>query len=59
VVTNGLLITSFIQFFAFVGFGLLGQIIGRRPAIVLSGIATRSAARRSVRQPSPTALAAD
>lgn len=37
--TNGLLITSFIQFFAFVGFGLLGQMIGRRLAIVLSGIA--------------------
>ncbi len=37
--TNGLLITSFIQFFTFVGFGLLGQAIGRRPAIVLSGIA--------------------
>ena len=37
--TNGLLITSFIQFFAFVGFGLLGQRIGRRLAIVLSGIA--------------------
>jgi MFS family permease len=37
--TNGLLITSFIQFFAFVGFGLLGQVIGRRLAIVLSGIA--------------------
>jgi MFS family permease len=36
--TNGLLITSFIQFFAFVGFGLLGQAIGRRRAIVLSGI---------------------
>jgi hypothetical protein len=38
-VTDGLLITSFIQFFAFVGFGLLGQMIGRRLAIVLSGIA--------------------
>jgi MFS family permease len=37
VMTNGLLITSFIQFFAFVGFGLLGQAIGRRRAIVLSG----------------------
>jgi len=37
--TNALLITSFIQFFAFVGFGLLGQMIGRRLAIVLSGIA--------------------
>jgi MFS family permease len=37
--TNGLLITSFVQFFAFVGFGLLGQMIGRRRAIVLSGIA--------------------
>jgi MFS family permease len=37
--TNGLLITSFIQFFAFVGCGLLGQMIGRRLAIVLSGIA--------------------
>ena len=35
--TNGLLITSFVQFFAFVGFGLLGQMMGRRPAIVLSG----------------------
>jgi hypothetical protein len=39
-VTNGLLITSFVQFFAFVGFGLLGQMIGRRRAIVLSGITT-------------------
>jgi MFS family permease len=38
VMTNGLLITSFVQFFAFVGFGLLGQAIGRRRAIVLSGI---------------------
>ena len=38
VMTNGLLITSFIQFFAFVGFGLLGQAIGRRRAIVLGGI---------------------
>lgn len=38
-VTTGLLITSFIQFFAFVGFGLLGQMIGRRLTIVLSGIA--------------------
>jgi MFS family permease len=37
-VTNGLLITSFVQFFAFVGFGLLSQMIGRRPAIMLSGI---------------------
>jgi MFS family permease len=37
VMTNGLLITSFIQFFAFVGFGVLGQAIGRRRAIVLSG----------------------
>jgi MFS family permease len=37
--TNALLITSFIQFFAFVGLGLLGQMIGRRPAIVLSGVA--------------------
>ena len=36
--TNGLLITSFVQFFAFVGFGLLGQMIGRRPAIMLSGV---------------------
>ena len=36
--TNGLLITSFVQFFAFVGFGLLGQMIGRRLAITLSGI---------------------
>jgi MFS family permease len=36
--TNGLLITSFVQFFAFVGFGLLGQMIGRRPAIVFSGV---------------------
>jgi hypothetical protein len=35
--TNGLLITSFVQFFAFVGFGLLGQMIGRRLAITLSG----------------------
>jgi MFS family permease len=39
VMTNGLLITSFVQFFAFVGFGLLGQAIGRRPAIALSGVA--------------------
>lgn len=37
-VSNGLLITSFIQFFAFVGFGLLSQMIGRRIAIALSGI---------------------
>ncbi len=37
-VTYGLLITSFIQFFAFIGFGLFSQVIGRRPAIVLSGI---------------------
>ena len=36
--TNGLLITSFMQFFAFVGFGLLGQMIGRRLAITLSGL---------------------
>jgi predicted MFS family arabinose efflux permease len=36
--TNGLLVTSFIQFFAFVGFGVLGQAIGRRRAIILSGI---------------------
>lgn len=36
-VTYGLLITSFIQFFGFVGFGLLSQVIGRRPAIVFSG----------------------
>ncbi|HZB91328.1 MAG TPA: MFS transporter [Stellaceae bacterium] len=38
--TNGLLITSFIQFFGFVGFGMLGQAIGRRRAFVLSGILT-------------------
>ena len=38
-ITNGLLVTSIIQFFAFVGFGLLGQMIGRRLAIVLSGVA--------------------
>jgi MFS family permease len=37
--TDALLITSFIQFFAFVGMGLLGQMIGRRLTIVLSGIA--------------------
>ena len=37
-VTGGLLITSFVQFFAFVSFGLLGQMIGRRRAIILSGI---------------------
>ncbi len=36
--TNGLLVTSFIQFFGFVAFGLLSQMIGRRLAIVLSGI---------------------
>jgi MFS family permease len=38
-VTDGLLITSFVQFFGFVGAGLLSQIIGRRRAIVLCGIA--------------------
>jgi MFS family permease len=38
IVTNGLLITSFLQFFAFVGFGLLSQLIGRRAAIVLGGV---------------------
>ncbi len=38
IVTNGLLVTSFIQFFAFVGFGLFSQTIGRRPAIVISGV---------------------
>ncbi len=38
-VTNGLLITSFVQFFAFVGAGLLSQVIGRRRAVVLSGLA--------------------
>ena len=38
IVTNGLLITSFIQFFAFVGFGLLSQLIGRRPAIAIGGL---------------------
>jgi MFS family permease len=37
-VTGGLLITSFLQFFAYVGVGLLSQLIGRRRAIVLSGI---------------------
>jgi MFS family permease len=37
-VTNGLLVTSFVQFFSFVAFGLLGQMIGRRRAIVLSGL---------------------
>lgn len=37
-VTNGLLITSFLQFFAFVGFGLLSQVIGRRSAIVVGGV---------------------
>jgi MFS family permease len=36
--TNGLLITSFIQFFAFVGFGLFSQVVGRRLAIVVSGV---------------------
>jgi MFS family permease len=36
-VTYGLLITSFVQFFAFVGFGLLGQAVGRRTAIVIGG----------------------
>lgn len=39
-VTYGLLITSFIQFFAFVGCGLLGQMIGRKPAILLAGVVT-------------------
>jgi MFS family permease len=39
-VTFGLLVTSFVQFFGFVGFGLLSQMIGRRPAIVLSGVLT-------------------
>lgn len=38
-VTHGLLITSFVQFFAFVAAGLLSQVIGRRRAIVLCGIA--------------------
>lgn len=38
-VTDGLLITSFLQFFTFVGAGLLSQVIGRRRAMVLSGIA--------------------
>lgn len=38
IVTNGLLITSFLQFFAFVGFGLLSQMIGRRSAIALGGV---------------------
>lgn len=38
-VTNALLVTSFVQFFAFVGFGLLGQMIGRRLAIIVSGLA--------------------
>lgn len=37
IVTDGLLITSFVQFFAFVGFGLLSQVIGRRPAIIIGG----------------------
>jgi Na+/melibiose symporter-like transporter len=36
--TDGLLITSFVQFFAFVAFGLFSQVIGRRPAIVISGV---------------------
>jgi predicted MFS family arabinose efflux permease len=35
--TNGLLVTSFIQFFGFVAFGLLSQMIGRRLAIIISG----------------------
>lgn len=38
IVTNGLLITSFLQFFAFIGFGLLSQVIGRRSAIALGGV---------------------
>ncbi|HLH91781.1 MAG TPA: MFS transporter [Xanthobacteraceae bacterium] len=38
IVTNGLLVTSFVQFFSFVAFGLIGQMIGRRLAIVLSGV---------------------
>ncbi|MGH7042902.1 MAG: MFS transporter, partial [Acetobacteraceae bacterium] len=38
--TVGLLITSFIQFFAFVGFGLFSQVAGRRFAIVVSGVLT-------------------
>jgi MFS family permease len=37
IMTDGLLITSFIQFFAFVGFGLFSQIAGRRLAIIVSG----------------------
>jgi len=37
-VTDGLLLTSFVQFFAFVGFGLLSQMLGRRSAIVLGGV---------------------
>lgn len=38
IMTYGLLITSFIQFFAFVGFGLFSQVVGRRPAILVSGL---------------------
>ncbi|MDQ2802004.1 MAG: MFS transporter [Pseudomonadota bacterium] len=39
-VTNGLLLISIVQFFGFVGCGLLSQMIGRRLALVLSGVVT-------------------
>jgi MFS family permease len=39
-VTYGLLITSFVQFFGFVACGLLSQVIGRRAAILLGGLTT-------------------
>lgn len=38
IMTDGLLITSFVQFFAFVGFGLFSQMVGRRVAIAVSGL---------------------
>ena len=36
-VTYGLLITSVVQFFGFVAFGWLSQVVGRRPATVFGG----------------------
>lgn len=37
IMTDGLLITSVVQFFAYIAFGLFSQMVGRRPAIVVSG----------------------
>jgi MFS family permease len=36
--TNGFFFASIVLFFGFVGYGLLGQIIGRRLTIILAGI---------------------